>query len=408
MLDMKNPKTDMNRARLVEAFTDPAFQEELSKVRLEIEAKIKEFLAHLRSLPIAGLKFYDNVESRIKTPESFQEKIYRKDYVLRWETTSDKAANQRLIAENLPDLIGFRINCFFCDHEEVIYEQLRLYQDRCPELKLDFDENTQQQNGHTLYKVSGTYRGMYSFEIQIKAIVHNIWGEVEHRTIYKDRAYDPATEDKKRITEEVFNILHASDRQLVTLFSRKNDQRRLVNALFYEITQDAVNAATGTDILGRHYTGFFQIFADTDSEQCIREKVGLHLTGGSYTAKSPAASYDEHTAKLKELIEERFLRYDLLCQFHICRQIYSFGSYDEFLYYLAHSQLASLGVLVQAAADDAFGDDPEESEESEASGQASTDQMDQDYKNILNALGAHLRSVKKDDAPAKTEAVQRG
>ena len=182
-----------------------------------------------------------------------------------------------MISKCLPDLLGFRINCFFWQDEEIIYNILKEYYDQknFTNFTLNFSENKIQKNGHTIYKLSGIFKEKYCFELQIKAIMHNIWGEVEHKTIYKNKNYDADISNKIAITEEVFNILQASDKQLVTLFKKKNSEKHLIYALFYEKTKEIVAQKCGTDILAAHYNGYFQIFSDSDNIQYIKKYVAF-------------------------------------------------------------------------------------------------------------------------------------
>ena len=202
---------------LLEAFDDKAFIKEVKNIRLELEEELMRFILFLKENLTSEQKIFENIESRIKSIQSFREKIYRKDYIKNWNVSDDIRENQKLIVENLPDFIGFRITCFFWQDEEKIYNLLKLYyeQKNLNDIVLNFDENRKQKNGHTINKLSGKYKQKYCFEIQIKSVMHNMWGEVEHKTIYKNRNYDATISNKKLITEEIFNILQASDKQLL-------------------------------------------------------------------------------------------------------------------------------------------------------------------------------------------------
>ena len=49
------------------------------------------------------------------------------DYVNRWDLPKEESKVRALIASRLPDLIGFRITCFFQKDESTIYEYLKKY-----------------------------------------------------------------------------------------------------------------------------------------------------------------------------------------------------------------------------------------------------------------------------------------
>ena len=325
--------------QLIEAFTDPDFEEKLKVARSFIEDALKKFMLFLKDKLSEEQKIYENIESRIKTIASFREKIYRKDYIKNWEISDDKKTNQQTIASNLPDLLGFRINCFFWQDEIKIYGILKEYYDQgyFEQISLNFSENTKQQNGHNIYKISGIYNNQYCFELQIKSIMHNIWGEVEHKTIYKNRAYDVDIANRIAITEEIFNILQASDRQLVSLFKNNNDERQLVHALFFEKTKSMVADKSGTDILAKHYIRYFQVFMNQDYYEHIKQYVAYALLDHEFQKINVSFSVPiEKIQALKAQICEEFLEYNLKCLFYICELVYDIYDYEQFLLFLSN------------------------------------------------------------------------
>jgi len=342
------------KIKLLDAFSQIAFQDELADVRLSIEKELLVFLTHLKKQLSPEQKIFDNIESRVKSLDSFQEKIHRKDYLHTWQVADDLAENQRLIATNLPDLIGFRINCFFWPDESKIYEILQDYYTggNFPNFELDFSENKRQKNGHIIYKLTGKYTPpsnptmVYNFEIQIKSIMHNIWGEVDHKTIFKGRDFDADCSSKKIITEELFHILQASDKQLLTLLGRKNEQKRLIYALFYNQTKEHMIAKCGTDILASHYTSFFEFFEKHEATyNCIKEYVANTLLEKPYERKQLAIpNSSEKITLLQASISNEFFAYNLRCIFHIFNLLYSTTDtpntqeavlYENFLIHLA-------------------------------------------------------------------------
>ena len=98
---------------LLEAFDDKAFIKEVKNIRLELEEELMRFILFLKENLTSEQKIFENIESRIKSIQSFREKIYRKDYIKNWNVSDDIRENQKLIVENLPDFIGFRITCFY-------------------------------------------------------------------------------------------------------------------------------------------------------------------------------------------------------------------------------------------------------------------------------------------------------
>ena len=101
------------------------FRENISKIRFEIEDILKKFVAHLEENLHLNQRIFKNIESRIKEDDSFIEKIKRKNYINEWPIGREKSNIQDTICRNLPDLIGYRINCFFSDDEKKIYDELK-------------------------------------------------------------------------------------------------------------------------------------------------------------------------------------------------------------------------------------------------------------------------------------------
>lgn len=359
-----NDELKKKEALLLKAFTDPSFDQDLKKARLSIEELLNSFVSYLKTILSPEQKIYENIESRPKSLDSFREKLYRKDYIKTWIITDNLASNQRVIATQLPDLLGFRINCFFWQDEKVIYDALEEYykQGKMEGITLDFSENKKQANGHIIYKVTGVYQDSFCFEIQIKAIMHNIWGEVEHKTIYKNRSYEPDLSSKIAITEEIFSILQASDRQLVSLFKRHNDERQLTYALFFERTKEGIAEKIGSNILAKHYKAFFEIFSDSFSYECIKRFVGHSLLDDVYTqAPISVPTYCAKEQDLNQQICSSFFEYNLRCLYYICELIYDIPDFEHFLSFLSHYLIVNYATEEDDVdMDDAFGDDEEE------------------------------------------------
>ena len=106
---------------LLEAFKDIVEDQQLYLAKVRIEEQLKTFIKYSQEELGHNQRIFENPESRIKGIRSFSEKIYRKDYIKIWDVTEDKERNKELIMKKLPDLIGFRITCFFFDTEMQIF-----------------------------------------------------------------------------------------------------------------------------------------------------------------------------------------------------------------------------------------------------------------------------------------------
>lgn len=340
---MESSKTD--NQKLIDAFSDPKFQEDINRYRFDIEKQLVKFIDWLLGKLKPSQKIFRSPESRIKSIAGFTEKIKRKDYIHKWSDSGKTIEIQDEILAQLPDLIGFRLTCFFMDDEEVIYNKLREYYEegKFENTALNFNEGTKQQNGHKIYKVTGKYKVQkekskeVSFEVQIKSVVHNIWGEVEHKTIYKRSQYAVDLEQRKTITEEIFNILKASDQQLLVLFTNRYTQQDLVCGLFAEQTRKEIEAICNTEYLAGHYKSFFDIFLWSGKND-IWNYVSSTLVEKKYEKRKIEIS--DENSKISELAEEIkniFVEYYLQIQYNIAQKLYAFADYDTFVLYLAQT-----------------------------------------------------------------------
>lgn len=334
-----NELSNENYQKLVKAFQDKKFQKRINQYRYDIELELKLFIEWLALVLEPSQKIFHSPESRIKSKISFEEKIYRKDYINKWSLSGTIDDIQHEILNNLSDLIGFRITCFFMDDEETIYKKLQEYQElhKFSNIALDFSEGTNQKNGKKIYKVSGKYKDTVSFEVQIKAATHSVWGEVEHKTIYKGRQYSINSQERQTITEEIFNILRASDQQLLALFKNDYTQDDLVCGLFAEQTKDKIKDIAKTEYLAGHYMSFFSIFLPTARDN-ICQYVSAILSNNAlpYIKREPnLGAPNDIDIQIVQSIKDSFLEYYLNVQYYIAQQLYVFKDYDEFILYMA-------------------------------------------------------------------------
>ena len=94
--------------KIVEVYSNKSFQKIIQQKLDEIESILNEFVQNE-----SNFKISKKIVSRIKDKDSLREKLSRKNYIEDWQidTSSDKNI-QVSICKQLPDLIGFRINCY--------------------------------------------------------------------------------------------------------------------------------------------------------------------------------------------------------------------------------------------------------------------------------------------------------
>ena len=186
--------------KIVEVYSNKSFQKIIQQKLDEIESILNEFVQNE-----SNFKISKKIVSRIKDKDSLREKLSRKNYIEDWQidTSSDKNI-QVSICKQLPDLIGFRINCYFKNEEKPIWQKLNGYLREKENIEVEENPNIIQKNGHKIYKTACKYKEMsniFSFEVQVKSMLHDIWGEVEHHIVYKKKSYDSRENLKTSIIE---------------------------------------------------------------------------------------------------------------------------------------------------------------------------------------------------------------
>lgn len=212
---------------------------EFTKSTLDLLKDIKKDLAYsanllddfFYSLLENSCEGFFNISTRVKSASSLKEKIIRHNYYLKYNTPNE-------LFNNLSDLIGVRIECRFIEDEEHIFKFIKTifnckdengysYSSQNPTIFLDLNEHQplKQKNGFELYRIDGFIFNegeKYNFELQIKSMVNNFWGEIEHKIIYKN--YNMIFGDKfyKNILHSIKNNLCLIDNQLLTIFNHVN------------------------------------------------------------------------------------------------------------------------------------------------------------------------------------------
>ena len=173
------------------------------------------------------------ISTRVKGESSLREKILRKNLYKRY-------AYPEGIIQNLSDLIGVRIQCRFLEEEGLLYDTLRsAFTQECadglycapdqPNIRLDMRslQPQQQNNGYAIYRIDGlcgTIGQSVRFELQIKALVHVFWAEVEHEIIYKNNSYILMDAFMKQMLASAYDNLRSVDRQLYLIYNQIQSQ----------------------------------------------------------------------------------------------------------------------------------------------------------------------------------------
>lgn len=197
----------------------------VKKYQDNIVAKVQEFIKSFDKLEGSRIKI--NLDSRIKSLESFEEKIIRKKYYIRY------AEEPVQLVENLPDFFGIRIICPLKEDEYKIHKMLEVFFDESSDLQgfsnkkvfddcsifyIDFtDKPDVQKNGNHIFKYECLYKQGFDsirFEVQVKSLVHMFWGELEHMLIYKNYEYKIGNKFFGKMMNSINDSLEAIDNQL--------------------------------------------------------------------------------------------------------------------------------------------------------------------------------------------------
>ncbi len=166
------------------------------------------------------------IHTRVKSEESLKEKLLRNKFYLNYDNPEDAL-------DHLHDIVGITVECRFIRNETELYKSLFRYFDKntrgfseCYQnsditLNLNMLQPQVQRNGFAIFRIDGTYRfngKRIGYELQIKALVHRFWSEIEHEVIYKNSELITNTEFLKEILGSVRDSLDVVDHQLEIIY----------------------------------------------------------------------------------------------------------------------------------------------------------------------------------------------
>ena len=206
-----------------------ALLQENNALYLKAESQLKEIIYNILG-PEADMVI--GINSRVKQANSLREKIVRNRFYMSYTNAQD-------ILDNLSDLIGCCIECRFIEDEPILLNLLREKMD-CkhddgyyshkdyPNFYLDIQspQPQMQKNGFTIYRIDGYYLEnsiKVNMELQIKALVHAFWGEIEHKLVYKNTNYYVYDDFMKSILSSIKANLTITDKQLHIIFHQMQE-----------------------------------------------------------------------------------------------------------------------------------------------------------------------------------------
>lgn len=295
-----------------------AMQQELRDVCEEIREILCDFISDYKKRH-SNLVF-NEPSYRIKDVISFSEKIPRKNYIKAWDinekTTPDEC--KKKIREELDDLLGFRINCYFSKDENDIYSSLLSQLGDNKNIKIIGGNSgpVKQKNGLDIYKLKCEYTSsnsakQYLFELQIKCLIDNLWGEVDHEIAYKAKQYDYQLDSKSNLLKQVYKSLAASDAQLFEFYNSSYTEDDLINSLFFLYTHKEVNEKMKGKNCTIFYNKFFSIFGKKQDE--VKDYVAKRMSGtGSFEKRVREFKSDANIDYfIKYIIEDKIGKDDI-------------------------------------------------------------------------------------------------
>lgn len=215
------------RLKLFDIIDDTlALMDQHQQTYIDVQSRIQKALQQL----FQHQEMVVGMHSRIKSKDSFREKIIRNRLYVEYDSAQE-------IIDNLHDLIGFCIECRFIDDEYRVLTQLRNHfslrnEDDgyycCQEdHRLFFDCDSHQpkiqKNGFAIYRIDGYYIEKdikVNVELQIKALVNSFWGDIEHKLVYKNTNYYVYDDFMKDLLASIKGYLTITDRQLNVIYEQ--------------------------------------------------------------------------------------------------------------------------------------------------------------------------------------------
>ncbi|MBR2669894.1 MAG: hypothetical protein IKE36_08910 [Solobacterium sp.] len=200
-----------------------------------------------------------SVYSRIKSAESFEEKILRNKF---YQFCSDGKET----LDNMHDLVGITVECQFIRNESDIYHALFNYFDRNIRsfspyvnnpniyLNLDMIQPQLQRNGFTIFRIDGAYyfNGQrINFELQIKSLVHKFWSEIEHEVVYKNPDFISYDQFLKNMLGSVRDNLDIVDHQLELIYDEISYQSQNIQIGFDERAFKNLTASSISEFINK-------------------------------------------------------------------------------------------------------------------------------------------------------------
>lgn len=198
-------------------------------LNLLLNEKSKEYFLETTN-SVYQAKYY-HIKSRIKKGDSFYEKLIRKNIGLSITARFDLVENpaglidrkKDIISEigSNDDLIGLRIVTELKEDCKNAYNLLLNSADFFQTHNIKFhdleDQPQKMKNGLEIYRMKGTLKDIYLFELQIKSKIDEAWGDLDHSLFYKDYSISPIKDTVQVTMNNVGGLLDKIEKLLFDL-----------------------------------------------------------------------------------------------------------------------------------------------------------------------------------------------
>jgi ppGpp synthetase/RelA/SpoT-type nucleotidyltranferase len=200
---------------------------------------------------------YAKVTGRVKSKNSFKEKLIRKNLGLdlirnldiNFENLNQKKGDIKpYIERNFDDIVGLRV---VCDLGQDCLQVFKLLQEKEDDLEksgilfnLGEMENQPQimKNGLHIFRIKGVYESRIAFELQIKSKIEEAWGELDHFILYKDFSYFPTKNIVQKTMNNVGKLLDEIEHLLFDLRSSRSEYNdSLEDTKFLDTLEKTIN-----------------------------------------------------------------------------------------------------------------------------------------------------------------------
>ena len=202
------------------------FKEEMTRFMMTYKFGLDEMNTKLMILQEEFQHFHDynpieHIKSRIKTPESIIQKMYRKNLNMSLDS----------VKHHIHDIVGFRVVCSFVSDIYRLSEMIQKQKDVTLVTCKDYIKNPKPNGYQSLHLIVSVPVFMSDreenvfVEIQIRTVAMDFWASLEHKIFYK---YNKSVPDHLlQELQETAAIVNQLDHRMEELHKEINEIKQL-------------------------------------------------------------------------------------------------------------------------------------------------------------------------------------